>query len=1167
MRKFTMLSAFLLSILIVGSGALQAQTKISDWGAIGTRLAGSGWTLGLDGTTPAGDVSLSGTAAPGNWTAVRGGFDSDVVLTSGESFKVSGAFAINGDLDIWNPLRIGVYNHTDIGTLVNAGTDSAAWGYTQYAGTDSAAFFSNESSAFGYLVTNQTGANGGIAGQGGNGNLWAVNGGSWISTWSGGTMTLGQTIQSPRRAIMPAGTYDFEMSVEMTTDSTAEIKWYIMNQDGASYLHSGSHTETFQYAGTDSSTFKTTFNGFAFSMQNGVETVTQIDLTGFEYEMGATVTIPEPIFSSFYVSDWGAIGSRLPGSGWILDNDSTTLVGDAYLSGDVAPGNWTAVRGGFGELPVTATLEEAVIISGEFEINGDLDIWNPLRFGMFNHTDIGTLHNQYTDSAQWGYMQYEGTDSAAFFSNEASAYGYLITNQTGANGGIAGNGGNGNAWTVNGGSWISTWSGGNITMGETIQSPRRAIMPAGTYEFEMSAQPLADGTTEFRWYIMSDDGESYLHSGVHIDTVSQKTEFNGFVFSMQNGVETVTELNLYAVEVDRGAPIEIPEPIFSSFYVSDWGAIGTRLPGSGWTLDNDSTTLVGDAYISGDAAPGNWTAVRGGFGELPVKATLEEAVIISGEFEINGDLDGWNPLRFGMFNHTDIGTLHNQYTDSAQWGYMQYEGTDSAAFVSNEASAYGYLITNQVGANGGIAGNGGNGNAWTVNGGSWISTWSGGNITMGQTEQSPRRAIMPAGTYEFEMSAQPLADGTTEFRWYILSDDGETYLHSGVHVDTVSQKTEFNGFVFSMQNGIETVTEIALYAVEVDRGAPIEIPDPIFSPFYVGDWGFLGGKFGAAAGDTAWSLTPGTLVGDAEVSGSAATGWAALAGNFGIDVVPDAEEGIVVEGMVTFEDGGFEDANSFMFGLVNADLGGLDSLENAGYNFNGSENASGYLFVPSNGTDVSPTWAAGGAGSVGAVSGGAWYDAAGAGATALAAVPGTGTPGAGTYDFMIFVVPNGDGTNTVHAELVKDDDSYVYRVTAVDAAGVTDRFNAVVFATNNSSTTSMFVEAVYVNKEAMTVSKEVEKTDIPAVFALDQNYPNPFNPSTNIRFSLPQASNVTLAVYDMLGRKVATLINGEQMNAAYHTVKFDASALASGMYIYRIEAGSFVSTKKMMLIK
>jgi hypothetical protein len=89
----------------------------------------------------------------------------------------------------------------------------------------------------------------------------------------------------------------------------------------------------------------------------------------------------------------------------------------------------------------------------------------------------------------------------------------------------------------------------------------------------------------------------------------------------------------------------------------------------------------------------------------------------------------------------------------------------------------------------------------------------------------------------------------------------------------------------------------------------------------------------------------------------------------------------------------------------------------------------------------------------------------------------------------------------------------------------------------------------------------------PRVFSLEQNYPNPFNPSTNIRFSLPQTSNVTLVVYDMLGRRVATLLDGEQMNAANHTVKFDASAMASGMYIYRLEAGSFVSTRKMMLIK
>lgn len=103
-------------------------------------------------------------------------------------------------------------------------------------------------------------------------------------------------------------------------------------------------------------------------------------------------------------------------------------------------------------------------------------------------------------------------------------------------------------------------------------------------------------------------------------------------------------------------------------------------------------------------------------------------------------------------------------------------------------------------------------------------------------------------------------------------------------------------------------------------------------------------------------------------------------------------------------------------------------------------------------------------------------------------------------------------------------------------------------------------------ERGVSVNNE-DEVGTPREFSLDQNYPNPFNPSTNINFSLPQTSKVTLNVYDMLGRKVATLLNNKQLNAANHSVKFDASALASGMYIYRIEAGSFTSTRKMMLIK
>jgi len=86
-------------------------------------------------------------------------------------------------------------------------------------------------------------------------------------------------------------------------------------------------------------------------------------------------------------------------------------------------------------------------------------------------------------------------------------------------------------------------------------------------------------------------------------------------------------------------------------------------------------------------------------------------------------------------------------------------------------------------------------------------------------------------------------------------------------------------------------------------------------------------------------------------------------------------------------------------------------------------------------------------------------------------------------------------------------------------------------------------------------------------FVLEQNYPNPFNPSTNISFNLPQASTVKLTVYNVLGQEVATLLDNRTLNSGVHKVAFDASALSSGMYIYRLEAGSFTSTKRMMLIK
>ncbi len=85
-------------------------------------------------------------------------------------------------------------------------------------------------------------------------------------------------------------------------------------------------------------------------------------------------------------------------------------------------------------------------------------------------------------------------------------------------------------------------------------------------------------------------------------------------------------------------------------------------------------------------------------------------------------------------------------------------------------------------------------------------------------------------------------------------------------------------------------------------------------------------------------------------------------------------------------------------------------------------------------------------------------------------------------------------------------------------------------------------------------------------FALDQNYPNPFNPTTTIRYGLPHRTRVTLTVFNTLGQKVADLLNGE-VDAGYHEVQFNAKTLASGVYFYRLQEGSYVDTKKSILTR
>ncbi|MFN3694443.1 MAG: T9SS type A sorting domain-containing protein, partial [Ignavibacterium sp.] len=96
---------------------------------------------------------------------------------------------------------------------------------------------------------------------------------------------------------------------------------------------------------------------------------------------------------------------------------------------------------------------------------------------------------------------------------------------------------------------------------------------------------------------------------------------------------------------------------------------------------------------------------------------------------------------------------------------------------------------------------------------------------------------------------------------------------------------------------------------------------------------------------------------------------------------------------------------------------------------------------------------------------------------------------------------------------------------------------------------------------------DFEESDIlPDKYALEQNFPNPFNPATTFNFQLPENNYVSLKIYDIIGNLVATLVD-ENLNAGYHSVEWNASNLSSGVYLYRLTSGSFISTKKLILMK
>jgi hypothetical protein len=150
-----------------------------------------------------------------------------------------------------------------------------------------------------------------------------------------------------------------------------------------------------------------------------------------------------------------------------------------------------------------------------------------------------------------------------------------------------------------------------------------------------------------------------------------------------------------------------------------------------------------------------------------------------------------------------------------------------------------------------------------------------------------------------------------------------------------------------------------------------------------------------------------------------------------------------------------------------------------------------------------------------------------------------------------------------------------FATTIVDTLGLTDTIFTVSGLSNlttyywrvnamNAGGTSPWSQTWSFNSSITGISNI--KSDLPVVYELYQNYPNPFNPSTVINYSIPKTSLVTIKVYDILGKEVATLVN-EEKSAGNYSVQFNGGNLSSGIYFYRMHAGSFTETKKLILLK
>ena len=215
-----------------------------------------------------------------------------------------------------------------------------------------------------------------------------------------------------------------------------------------------------------------------------------------------------------------------------------------------------------------------------------------------------------------------------------------------------------------------------------------------------------------------------------------------------------------------------------------------------------------------------------------------------------------------------------------------------------------------------------------------------------------------------------------------------------------------------------------------------------------------------------------------------------------------------------------------------------------------------YIFIPGNTSWVENQKLTAGDGSLGDLFG---YSVSISGNYAVVSAPGDQDMGINSGSAYIFM---NDGSNWIETQklLASDGMANDNFGTAVSISG-----NYIIVGANWDDDNGSNSGSAYIYYNFITDIKN-EQFQKPAEFNLSQNYPNPFNPSTKINYQLPKTGFVTLKIYDVLGNEVTALVNEEKPAGSYE-IEFDATNLSSGIYFYKIQAGDFVETRKMIFIK